>query len=331
MRTKIIAEVAQGYEGRPDYTMLLVKAAAKAKADAVKFQIVFADDTAEPGYQYYDFYKQLEMDVEVWRAARELARSSGVQFFADVSGDRALAVAEAIRPDAIKIHSSNFFNRDLIRRAFAVADRVFVSLGGVTVEEIDALVAEVKGWGHGDRLGLLYGFQAEPTPTELTNLARIPALRARFPDVILGYMDHAPGDSDDQAHLSVMAMTLGIDWIEKHLTIDRFLEIEDYVSALEPREFARYVDTLHRLAAAMGDGALALNERELTYRDKAVKKLIAARALPAGAEVTAADLVFKRTARIEPGAGFHDPKAVVGRRLSTALAAGEPFLAEVFA
>lgn len=331
MRTKIIAEVAQGYEGRPDYTMLLVKAAAKARADAVKFQIVFADDTAEPGYQYYDFYKQLEMDVEVWRAARELARSSGVQFFTDISGDRALAVAEAIRPDAIKIHSSNFFNRDLIRRAFAVADRVFVSLGGVTVDEIDALVAEVEGWGHGDRLGLLYGFQAEPTPTELTNLARIPALRARYPRVALGYMDHAPGDSDDQAHLSVMAMTLGIDWIEKHLTIDRFLEIEDYVSALEPREFARYVDTLNRLAAAMGDGALALNERELTYRDKAVKKLIAARALPAGAEVAAADLVFKRTARIEPGTGFHDPSAVVGRRLATALEAGAPFLEEVFA
>ncbi|MEW5728898.1 MAG: N-acetylneuraminate synthase family protein [Pseudomonadota bacterium] len=331
MRTRIIAEVAQGYEGRPDYAAFFVRAAAKARADAVKFQIVFADDTAEPGYQYYDFYKQLEMDVAVWQGLRNLAGDLGVGFFADVSGDRAMAVARTIRPDAIKIHSSNFFNRALIRQAFEVADRVFVSLGGVTVEEVDSLVDEVGKWGCGGRLGLLYGFQAEPTPTELTGLARLPVLRARFPGIALGYMDHAPGESEDQIHLSAMAMALGVDWIEKHLTLDRFMEVEDFVSALEPREFARYVDALDRLWTAMGDGSLALNERELAYRDRAVKKLIAARDLPQGTVVAADDLVFKRTPRIPAGQGFHDPGAVVGRRLAKALGAGEPFIDEVFA
>ena len=131
MTTRIIAEIAQGYEGRPDYCDFYVRAAAKAGADAVKFQIVYADDVAEPGYQYYDWFKKLEMDISVWKAAKARATEKGILLFTDVSGDRALRVAEAIRPDGIKIHSSNFFNRAVIRKAFDIAGHVFVSLGGV--------------------------------------------------------------------------------------------------------------------------------------------------------------------------------------------------------
>ena len=44
VRPKIIAEIAQGYEGRPDYSDFYVRAAARAGADAIKFQIVDDDD-----------------------------------------------------------------------------------------------------------------------------------------------------------------------------------------------------------------------------------------------------------------------------------------------
>ena len=46
----IIAEAAQGYEGNPEIAKLLLTAAAKANADAVKFQIIYADDIAVPNY-----------------------------------------------------------------------------------------------------------------------------------------------------------------------------------------------------------------------------------------------------------------------------------------
>ena len=122
MRTKIIAEAAQGYEGKVEYCDLYVKAAAKAGATAVKFQIVYADDTAEPGYQHYEFFKTLEMGVPIWQRIRALAADLDILFFADVSGERAMEVARAITPDGIKIHSSNFFNRPLIKQAFETAD-----------------------------------------------------------------------------------------------------------------------------------------------------------------------------------------------------------------
>ncbi|MBI4617567.1 MAG: N-acetylneuraminate synthase family protein [Planctomycetes bacterium] len=325
---RIIAEVAQGYEGKPDYCRLYVKAAAKAGADAVKFQIVYADDVAEPGYAYYDWYKKLEMDVSLWREVRELAGGLGIDLLADISGERAMKVAESIGLDGIKIHSSNFFNRSLIRRAFDLAPRVFVSLGGIEEGEIAQLVAVATEWGKRGSLALLYGFQAEPTPIERSSLSRIRLLDEKYPDLEIGYMDHAPGDSDDRVHLSLLAGALGADWIEKHLTLSRYLEIEDWVSALEPAEFEVYVSTVRRLEAAYGEPTMALTDPEWAYREKSVKKLLAARDVRAGRAIVPADLVFKRTARIPAGRGFHDPGLVLGRTLSRSLAAGEPILAE---
>ena len=299
MPPKIIAEVAQGYEGKPDYCDFYVRTAAKAGADAVKFQIVYADDSAEPGYQYYDWYKQLEMDVTVWKRSREIAREQGILFFTDISGEQALLVAKHIRPDGIKIHASNFFNRDLIRQASQIADQLFVSIGGIKIEEVDAFLVECKSWGVADRLVLLYGYQAEPTPIEKSNLARISLLKQRYPEVPVGYMDHTAGEGTDHLGVSVMAMTLGAEWIEKHLTISRYMEVEDHVSAVEPQEFARYVKALRELAAALGPCTTELNEEERTYRDKAVKKLVMTRDLGVGEQLSVGDLQHKRTARID--------------------------------
>ena len=41
---KIIAEIAQGFEGNFTQSKLLIKAAAKAGADSVKFQLVYAEE-----------------------------------------------------------------------------------------------------------------------------------------------------------------------------------------------------------------------------------------------------------------------------------------------
>ena len=66
-KIKIIAEAAQGFEGDPLLARLLVRAAARAGADAVKFQLVYADEIATPSYKYYDLFKKLEMPAACWK------------------------------------------------------------------------------------------------------------------------------------------------------------------------------------------------------------------------------------------------------------------------
>jgi len=325
-KPKLIAEVAQGYEGKPDYARLLVKAALRAGADAVKFQIVYADDVAQPGYQYYEFFKTLQMDTDVWRSLVAAARDGGIRFFCDISGERALAIAEEIKPDGIKIHSSNFFNRRVLERALEITERVFISLGGIHEEEIAALVEDLKGAGVFEKCTFLYGFQSEPTPIELSGLQRLVHLRARFPGLSLGYMDHTAGDSHDRLAVSAMAVALGVEWLEKHLTLDRFLELEDYVSALQPAEFAEYAAAIRRLHGAVGPAGYSLTDEELNYRDKSVKKIVAARELTLGSTIGAADIAFKRTPNIAPFDGYHNPAQVLGRVLAKDLKEGDAVL-----
>jgi N,N'-diacetyllegionaminate synthase len=66
LNVEIIAELAQGFEGKPEQARLLLKAAAAAGADAAKFQLVYADELATPDYKYYELFRSLEMDDAIW-------------------------------------------------------------------------------------------------------------------------------------------------------------------------------------------------------------------------------------------------------------------------
>ena len=58
MSVKIIAEIAQGYEGNQRQTLELTKAALSTNCDVIKFQCLYADETAVPSYVHYDFFKK---------------------------------------------------------------------------------------------------------------------------------------------------------------------------------------------------------------------------------------------------------------------------------
>ena len=136
----IIAEAAQGYEGSVDIAKLLVRGAVAAKADAIKFQVVFAKDLCEPGYEYYDLFKQLEMSLDEWKSIRLLAQENSIDFVVDVFGERAFELAKELNVDGIKLHSTTFFDHRLVRQVLALNKKTFISIGGITPEEIDQFV-----------------------------------------------------------------------------------------------------------------------------------------------------------------------------------------------
>ena len=115
----IIAEAAQGYapinRSIPslDIAILLVRAAASSGANAVKFQIIYVDELAEPGYVHYELFKNLEMSQNDWSVIRDEATRLSIDFHADVFGSRSLRLANKINADALKIHSTSFFDRSL--------------------------------------------------------------------------------------------------------------------------------------------------------------------------------------------------------------------------
>lgn len=323
----IIAEAAQGYEGDATLAQLLVKAASAAGADAVKFQMVFADDVVRPTHPGYAWYKKLEMGEAVWEAVKASAHEQGLELYLDLSGAKAMALATRLRPDGVKIHSANFFDHQLLTGALREFPRVLVSLGGITIEEVEASIARHALARRRDQLVFLFGFQAHPTPVGQTNLSRLPVLMRRLEEFEVGFMDHADGVGPDTVSVSLLARALGARWFEKHLTLERERQLEDHVSALDPSQFGGYVRTLRRLEAAWGSPDLALNEAERAYRHKILKRVLAARDLAESHTLTEADVVHKRPdAEADSDAQrlYCDTRAVIGRRLARSLRAGEP-------
>lgn len=312
MTVEIIAEAAQGYEGDPTLAKLLARAAVRARADAVKFQLVYADELATPDYRYYALFRSLEMPRQAWEAAVAEARSGGIRVYFDVYGERSLREAMELGADGLKIHATDFFNSPLVRGALDVAPRAFVSLGGISVEELEAFIA-----GHrieaGHDVCFMYGFQAEPTPIAANNLRRLRALKERFPGYRFGFMDHADGSTDDALTLALLALPLEVACIEKHITLDRAIELEDYVSALAPGDFQTFVRRIRHLEQALGTPDLRLTEAEQEYRRKAVKVVVANRLLRRGEDLSTEALALKRVER--PGSSpFLRLEHVAGRR-----------------
>ena len=291
MSVEIIAEAAQGYEGTPKLAELLALGAVRSGADAVKFQLVLADELAVPTYEYYDLFKSLEMDISVWERIVELIKDSQKKVYFDIYGDLSLELAKQLGASGVKISTTDFYNKPLVRKAIASFDKVFISIGGVSAEELDELVQTL---GETTHVSLMYGFQAEPTPTEENNLLRLAEFRKLYPNISLGFMDHSLGTSDEAFYLPLMALSLGVAYIEKHITLDPILQIEDYISALEPAKFEKFVSIVRQMEPALGMSELRLTEKELRYKSLAGKVVVAKRKILAGTKLQEEDLVLKR-------------------------------------
>lgn len=312
MTLEIIAEAAQGYAGdNLPKALSLVDCAAAAGADAVKFQLVYADELCTEDYVHFALFRSLEMADGDWRAVASRASSLGIRLYFDVFGSRSLALADSLDVFGLKLHSTDLFNLSLIRQvAQASTRRVILSAGGAFDEEVDEAVALLDG----KELVVMHGFQGYPTETADNQIARIATMKARYATHAIGFADHVVEGRPERFWLSAVAIGAGATVLEKHITRSLVLRDEDHESALNPDDFAIYCANMRQAFAAMGAAsAAAMSGSERAYRDKMKKQVVAARTLEAGVVADEGSLALKRTSAT---AGvLRDIRAVAGRRL----------------
>jgi len=311
---ELIAEVAQGYEGDIAKAQLLVKGAVRTGADAVKFQLIYADEIGTPDYQHYKLFSALEMPQKAWRKVADDIKAGEAKLYFDVFGERSLQEAIELGADGVKIHTTDFYNTRLIRMALDTLPRVFISLGGISTTELEEFIDFYK-ISPNQQVCFMYGFQAEPTPVEANNFRGLETLKKYFPDHQFGFMDHTAGDSDDALFLALVTLAFGIVCIEKHISLDRTLQLEDYVSALAPQKFQGFVQRVRWSEKALWTGRLEIMPMEREYRRKAMKVVVANQMLHRGQVLEEDDLVLKRAANPDSISAFYRLEQVVGRTL----------------
>lgn len=169
----------------------------------------------------------------------------------------------------------------------------------------EALAAAAQAGGH--EVALLRCASLYPAPATIMNLRAMATMRDAF-GVPAGLSDHTTGIA-----VATGAAALGMDLLEKHITLDRTMDGPDHPFAIEPGELKALVNAVRDVEAALGSGRLEgpSDEEAGEMYTLACRSVIAAVAIPAGTVITEAMLTVKR-----PGYGVkpRDIGLLVGRR-----------------
>jgi sialic acid synthase SpsE len=148
----------------------------------------------------------------------------------------------------------------LIKDRMGEGDRVFISTGMATAEE----VKEVAYKFYPRDVVLMQCTSQYPTPDSDVNLNAITYLSANvgiLTGVGLSYHGH-------KVEIPAAAVALGAEVVEVHITTDRSLPGADHAASMEVAEFKAMVNAIRTVELAMGTYGKKPTERELKFKDK---------------------------------------------------------------
>ncbi len=306
----ILAEMACSHEGKPEFAHRLVDIAADANVNGIQVQILSVKNVVAPYHRVYELGLKLEIPKRDWLEIIEHAKERGLQVWVNVFDESGVEFARDPQVDAIKIHSSDLSNLDMLEKVSSIGKPVSLSTGGSTLDEIAQAVFYLKDNGV-NNLILMHGYQAYPTKINESNINYLKTLNRIF-NCPVGYQDHTVGGSEFSFILPLTAFALGAVLLEKHITSDRSLKHTDYESALNPDELKRFVELANEMNDALDSGDLKpFSEDVINYRRNFKKSIVAARNIMKG-EVFSKDMLIYL--RADEGFPPSDMNKVVGRK-----------------
>ena len=322
----VIAEAGVNHDGELVRALELVDAAARAGADAVKFQTFEPDALVTAAAPLAPYQRdsettaagQRELLERLCLSAADFARlaehcaSRGLLFLSTPFDADSAALLVELGVPAFKVGSGELTNIPFLRDLSSRGLPLLLSTGMATLDEVSHALDAIQDAGC--KVVLLHCTSSYPAPPEEANLRAIDTLRAAF-GVPVGYSDHSLGFA-----VSLAAVARDACVVERHLTLDRHLAGPDHAMSLEPDELGELIRQIRSLEAMLGDGCKRPQPSEGELLLAARRSIVAARPLAAGEVLSAAALAVKR-----PGGGMPPSslESLVGARLARPLAADE--------
>ena len=160
----------------------------------------------------------------------------------------------------IKIPSALLTNLDLLKKAAETDIPLVISTGMSTFDEIDTAVNLITKYGA--KPILMHTNSSYPTPTNELNLNLIPVLKKRY-DCIVGYSGHESG-----LEPTVVAVALGAQIIERHITLSHNLWGTDQKSSLEVHAMDMLKKRANDVWKMLGSSVKEVTHSEIPIREK---------------------------------------------------------------
>ncbi len=237
---KIIAECCANHNGNPIIMKQMIKVAAEAGADIVKFQSFKADKLADKSQ--YEYYKARELSIKDHENIISWCNQNKIEFLTTVFDLDTVYELAQLGVKQVKIASSDCNSWRLIERCLKYFDYLYISTGMHTTEERIELVKHLNEWD-AHNVTLMHCTSLYPCPLDKLNLLNLAFLNNLWPSI--GLSDHSQGT--DAAKFVV---SLGISCVEKHFTLDQEMEGKDQkfaITSFELKEICDWRDTVREM------------------------------------------------------------------------------------
>lgn len=224
-RPLFIFEMANNHMGDTAHGIAIVRAMREACAEfadrfdfAFKLQYRDLDTFIHPSFKgrddvkYVRRFEETRLSRAQFETLLDTMRECGFRTVCTPFDEPSVDLIEAQGIEVIKIASCSLTDWPLLER-IALSNRPIVaSTAGATPEEVDNVVSFLLH--RGKSLTLMHCVAEYPTPDAHLHIARIAALRQRYPDVRVGFSTH---EAPQHTEPVMLARAMGATVFEKHV------------------------------------------------------------------------------------------------------------------
>ena len=265
----IIAEIGINHNGSVSLAKKMIDIAVTTGCDAVKFQkrtvdVVYTkEELAQARNSVFgktngDLKRGLEFGKEEYREIDNYCRQHGIMWFASCWDEQSVDFMQEFDVPCYKIASASLTDDNLLKYTRSKGKPVLLSTGMSTMEQIRHAV-DVLGE---EDLILYHCTSTYPSNADETNLRVIETFRKEF-SCPIGYSGHERGVTP-----SVLAVALGANSVERHITTDRTNWGSDQAASLEMAGLYHLVRDVRQTPILLGDGVKVVYNRERPIIDK---------------------------------------------------------------
>ena len=267
----IIAEIGINHNGSIDIAKKLIDMAIDCGCDAVKFQkrdinIVYTKDELNSdrespwGKKFIEQKKGLEFDEKEFDTIDKYCKEKNILWFASAWDENSLNFLDKYKLKYNKIASAMITNTDFLIKVAEKKKYTFISTGMSEYQNIDAAVEIFQNIGC--QFELMHSVSTYPCPEEILNLNIIKNLRDKY-KCNVGYSGH-----ESSVTPSIVASTLGISSLERHITLDRSMYGSDQAASLEEAGLRNLIQSIKKIPIIIGSEDKKIFAEELPVAKK---------------------------------------------------------------
>ncbi len=297
-RPLFIFEMANNHMGDTAHGVAIIRAMREACEGfdfdfAFKLQYRDLDTFIHSSYKgrddikYVKRFEETRLSHEQFQTLVDAMRENGFRTVCTPFDEASVDLIEAQGIEVIKVASCSLTDWPLLERIARTDKPIVASTAGASPEEVDNVVSFFLH--RGKALSLMHCVAEYPTPDENLHIARIAALRSRYPEVRVGFSTH---ESPAHTEPVMLALAMGATVFEKHVGLPSKRYALNAYSA-NPQQVRQWLTAAPRAQIMCGNEAWPpATKAEADSLESLRRGVFLTRSIVAGETITDADVCF---------------------------------------